>query len=95
MSKLEREVLVCYDIASNRSRTRLHDALEGLGLIAIQESVFWGFLRDAEVREATRLIAEHATRGDRGFLVPVAMQQAEHAGYAPPAFQPPPRSTVV
>lgn len=96
MAALEREVLVCYDVSATRARSRLHDALKGLGLVPVQGSVFWGFLRDAEIREARRLLEEHLdSASDRGFIVPVSMSDSQRIGYVEPAFQPPPRSCVV
>lgn len=96
MAKLEREILVCYDVSATRARSHLHDALKGLGLVPVQASVFWGFLREAEIREARRLLEEHLdTTTDRGFIVPVAMALSQRVGYVEPAFEPPPRSCVV
>lgn len=96
MPALEREVLVCYDISCSKSRTRLLEALKGLGLTPVQESVLWGFLREAEIREVQRMLDHYVDpRTDRGFIVPANMQSARTFGYPNDAFTPPPRSRVL
>lgn len=69
MSKLYHEVLVCYDIENNRERSQLFKALKEVSLIPIQKSVFWGHLNNAEESAVERLIAEHAGKNDRAFVV--------------------------
>ena len=53
-NKLFQPWLVCYDIEDNKTRRRLFDALKDLGMIALQESVFWGNLNQAELRAMQR-----------------------------------------
>ncbi|HET8942226.1 MAG TPA: CRISPR-associated endonuclease Cas2 [Rudaea sp.] len=96
MSALERQVLVCYDVASSRARSRLFDSLKALGLVPVQESVFWGYVRRAEERQIARdfeKLLDAAT--DKAFLVPVSMDVAQASGYGAQAFAPPPRSRVI
>lgn len=96
MPQLERQVLVCYDVASTRARSKLFDALKGVGLLPLQESVFWGFLRRAEERQIGRefdKLLDPAT--DRAFLIPVTMSPVHVLGYADSSFNPPPRSRVL
>lgn len=96
MGALEREVLVCYDVSNSKNRARLLEALKGLGLLHVQESVLWGFLREAEIREAQRLLEDYVDPlTDRGFIVPAAMQFARVVGYDEGAFAPPPRSRIL
>lgn len=62
MSDLYVKYLVCYDIVDNKRRKKFIDALEDLGLIRIQYSVFYGDLKPAEakalVRSASTLLNE-------------------------------------
>ena len=50
MSDLYVKYLVCYDIVDNKRRKKFIDALEDLGLIRIQYSVFYGDLKPAEAK---------------------------------------------
>lgn len=96
MSALEREVLVCYDVSDNRSRRRLHDALKSLGLIPVQESVFWGFVRKAEQRQMERELQNLLDKAtDRAFILPASMREVISFGYPDRTFEPPPRSLIV
>ncbi|TGK12367.1 CRISPR-associated endonuclease Cas2 [Leptospira fletcheri] len=42
------EILVCYDIESNRIRKKVSDMLKDFGLVSIQKSVYWGWVIPAE-----------------------------------------------
>lgn len=93
---LEREILVCYDISGNRNRHRLYDCLKSMGLVPLQESVFWGFVRPAEQRQIEREIGKLLdTATDRAFIVPANMREATPFGYVQSTFERPPRSLVV
>lgn len=96
MANLERQVLVCYDVTNTRARNKLFDALKGVGLMPIQASVFWGFLRRAEERQVQRefdRLLDPDT--DRALLVPVRMPPEKQLGYPANAFDPPARSRVL
>lgn len=96
MAKLERQVLVCYDVASTKARSKLVDALKEAGLLPLQESVFWGFLRTAEERQIGREFEKLLDpKTDRAFLIPVAMAPICALGYTKESFDPPPRSLVL
>lgn len=96
MAKLERQVLVCYDVASNEARRKLFNALKGVGLVPLQESVFWGFLRRAEERQIGRefqRMLDPAT--DKAFVIPVVMTPIHAFGYMDGSFDPPPLSMII
>jgi CRISPR-associated endonuclease Cas2 len=96
MATLEREVLICYDVSDSRARGKLHESLKGLGLVPTQGSVFWGLLREAEIREAHQLLRQHLDPStDAGFVVPVGMANAACVGHGPETFTPPARSRVI
>lgn len=42
------ELLVCYDIESNKTRKKVADMLKDFGLVSIQKSVYWGWVILAE-----------------------------------------------
>lgn len=70
MEQMHREVLVCYDIQDNKKRRRIAEDLKDLGLVHIQQSVFWGFITKAEesaVREICHLAIDPSR--DRALLV--------------------------
>jgi len=46
--------LVCYDVADNKTRKRLFEYLKDLGLVSLQNSVFWGQLTRAEIAALRR-----------------------------------------
>ena len=52
--KLYKAWLVCYDVEDNKVRRRLFEALKDIGLVAVQKSVFWGLLNEAEFRALKR-----------------------------------------
>ena len=99
MAAFDREVLVCYDIASSKTRSQLADFLKDLGLQALQESVFWGRLRPAEERAVEREFPKRLDPAtDRALMLPVDLGSGERIaafGYAEGAFLAPPRSRVL
>jgi CRISPR-associated protein Cas2 len=52
------EVIICYDVALTRRRTKLFKRLKSFGLRDIQKSVFWGRLLPAEISAVKRLFDE-------------------------------------
>ena len=50
--------LVCYDVADNKRRKHLSDTLKDMGLVSMQKSVFYGDLKNAEVRALARVAAD-------------------------------------
>lgn len=50
--------LVCYDIQDNKVRKKFSDALKDLGLMRMQESVFYGDIKYAEIRALIRTANE-------------------------------------
>ena len=50
--------LVCYDISESRRRKKFSDALRDLGLVPMQNSVFYGDLKPAEVGALRRTARE-------------------------------------
>ncbi|MFN3603240.1 MAG: CRISPR-associated endonuclease Cas2 [Leptonema sp. (in: bacteria)] len=58
------EVLVCYDISDNKRRQKLVKKLKDLGLMNIQESVFWGRILLAEERALKRIFDEVLSRDE-------------------------------
>ncbi len=47
--------LVSYDIADNKIRKKFFDSLKDLGLVPVQKSVFYGDLKQAEVKALNKL----------------------------------------
>lgn len=93
MARLEREVLVCYDVSSTKARTKLFNALKDIGLQAIQESVFWGRLRPAEERSLAREFEKLLDKStDRALLIPVSLEDSVRVvafGHGPDPFRMP------
>lgn len=48
--------LVCYDVSDNKRRRKLFEALKNLGLVAMQESVFYGDLKNADINSLRRTV---------------------------------------
>ena len=90
MAKLHNEVLVCYDIEDNKSRTKLFKSLKEAALVPVQKSVFWGHLNRAEEASVQRLLKQHCKKGDKGFLVRVQLSRQiadkNSVGYSPEDF---------
>ena len=92
MSDSYREILVCYDVAGDKRRSRLFDALKDIGLLPIQKSVFWGDVTAAEFkaiqREFLRLLDP---KMDRALVVNAHLRDAAARnafGYAAADFPP-------
>jgi CRISPR-associated protein Cas2 len=69
-NKLYQPWLVCYDIEDNKTRKILFDTLKDLGLIAVQKSVFWGNLNQAELRALQREVYKLLDRKtDKAFWI--------------------------
>jgi len=64
------EVLVCYDIADNKRRRKLVKELKDLGLLNVQESVFWGRIVYAEFKAVRNLFEKLLKKEeDKAFLI--------------------------
>lgn len=88
---LMREILVCYDIEDDRTRTKLFKGLKAIGLRSVQKSVFWGFVTEAERRAVWREVRTHVTNSwDRALVIPVKLSQAREfsLGYPETTFLP-------
>jgi len=83
MSSLVHEILVCYDIADDKRRTRFFQDLRDLGLTSLQKSVFWGRVRVAEERALQHLIRNSLNREtDKAFFMRVALADViRHTGF--------------
>ena len=83
-AQLYREVIVSYDIANSRNRTKLFNALKDAGLTPIQKSIFWGHVRKVEIRAIVRLLKEHCKDNDKGFIARInlaAQIESQSSGY--------------
>lgn len=64
------EILVCYDISSNKRRRKLVKELKDMGLQNIQESVFWGRVLPAEFRAIQKIFETILKKGeDKAFTL--------------------------
>lgn len=64
------EILVCYDITSNKARSKLVKELKDMGLLNVQESVFWGRILPAELKSIQRFFDELLKKGeDKAFIL--------------------------
>lgn len=88
--KLYNEVLVSYDIADTKQRTKLFAKLKDISLTAIQKSVFWGYLNQAEEGAVRRLLKTYCDKTDKAFIARVKLseqiQQNNSVGYAKQDF---------
>ncbi|SMN00373.1 CRISPR-associated protein Cas2 [uncultured Candidatus Thioglobus sp.] len=83
--KLYNEVLVSYDIADTKQRTKLFTKLKDISLTSIQKSVFWGHLNSAEEASVKRLLKSYCAKTDKAFITRVKLseqiQQNNSVGY--------------
>jgi len=64
------EVIVCYDVALTRKRTKLFKRLKAFGLTDIQKSIFWGRLLPAEIQAVRRVFDELLDKdSDKAFIL--------------------------
>lgn len=67
-SPLRQEYLISYDIEDNRLRTKVYKELIKYGLTAVQKSVFWGYLTEAELRSIQRFLSVKLELFDKAFI---------------------------
>lgn len=65
---LRQEYLVSYDVQDNRIRTRVFKELHAVGLKHIQNSVFWGYMTQAELNSIQRLLKKELRETDKAFI---------------------------
>lgn len=65
---LRQEYLIAYDIEDNKIRTRVYKELLKYGLTAVQKSVFWGYLTNAELNSVKRYLQDRLKQTDRVFI---------------------------
>ncbi|MCX7820194.1 MAG: CRISPR-associated endonuclease Cas2 [Brevinematales bacterium] len=76
--EMEKEVLICYDIESNKKREKLRKELKELGFVSIQKSVMWGYVLPAEIRAAQRLLKKYVDeKGDCAFIVNTRLSEKD------------------
>lgn len=63
------QVIVSYDIENNKNRTKLFEELKDIGLVAIQKSVFWGYILPSEKRIIKMLFDKYCDKFDKAFIV--------------------------
>lgn len=69
---LYKEVIVAYDVSANNKRTKLYQALLDIGFKAVQKSVLWGRINEAEYKAVIRLFNQLLNKGtDRAFILKV------------------------
>lgn len=68
MTTLRQEYLVSYDVEDNKARTRIYKELAGYGLCAVQKSVFWGHLNNAELQAVQRELQKYLATTDKAFV---------------------------
>ncbi len=73
--KLYNEVLVSYDIADTKQRTKLFNKLKDISLTSIQKSVFWGHLNKAEEDSVKRLLKTYCAKTDKAFITRVKLSE--------------------
>lgn len=65
------EILVCYDVKSDKKRTRLANALRNVGLFRVQHSIFWGYVTAAERKSIANLFQKLLDpTTDKAFILP-------------------------
>lgn len=70
------EVLIAYDIESNKARTRLFNQLKDVGMVSVQKSVMWGRLLPADIKLAKRILAnEIDSATDKAFVMVSKMSE--------------------
>lgn len=76
--RLRSEYLVAYDVERNKARTRLHKALLAYGMRAVQKSVFWGYLSQAELSGVRALLKDTLDKEDKAFITQSSLGKWQH-----------------
>ena len=91
---LRQEYLICYDVEDNKTRTRIYKELCKYGLLAVQKSVFWGYLTFAELNSIQRYLLEKLgnppANADKAFITHSNFNgrgQSFFVGHAPTDFR--------
>ncbi len=70
--------LITYDISDSKIRSKVFETLKDFGMRHIQESVFWGALRAADVNAIAQLLREACVGdNDRALFVPMTIADIE------------------
>ncbi|MEM7375730.1 MAG: CRISPR-associated endonuclease Cas2 [Bacteroidota bacterium] len=69
--------LTIYDIAKDKTRTKLANSLEAVGLYRIQKSVFAGKVKRKILRPLIKAYAEKLEEGDRLYVLSLEDRQVE------------------
>ena len=65
--------LVCYDISDTKIRKKFSDCLKDLGLVSLQESVFYGDLKKPEVSVLEKTVFNMIKKTDKCFWFPCSI----------------------
>lgn len=87
---LRQEYLISYDIEDTRLRTRVFKELGKYGLNAVQKSVFWGCLTEAELNGLKRFFDETLQENDKAFITRTNFNgrgQSYHIGHQASDFK--------
>ncbi|MDT8439413.1 MAG: CRISPR-associated endonuclease Cas2 [Wenzhouxiangellaceae bacterium] len=79
-------MIVCYDIADSKLRGKLADSLLNIGLVRLQQSVFWGRLRAADEKAVARELRARIEQPDRAFFCRLRLSEVVEQngfGYLP------------
>ena len=67
-SPLRQEYLISYDVKNNKVRKHIFIELGKYGLKAVQKSVLWGYLTNAEVEAIKRYLDARLENTDKVFI---------------------------
>lgn len=71
------QVLVSYDIADTKKRTKLFESLKDVGLKPIQKSLFWGYILPSEKRVVNALFKKYCDiETDKALMVNATLDQS-------------------
>lgn len=70
------QVIIAYDIADNKKRSKFYEALKDFGLLSIQKSVFWGYLLPSERKSIISIYKEFCDiESDKIIMINAALEQ--------------------
>lgn len=83
------DYLITYDIEDNKNRTKVFEKLKDFGLIAVQKSVFFGELSNAEKIEIKAFLAKYCDKNDKVIISKFDLKFEDLIGYEKSDFEKP------
>lgn len=81
------DYLIAYDIEDNKNRSKVFEMLKDFGLRAVQKSVFFGELSNAEKIEIKIFLSKYCDKNDKVIITKFDLKFEDLIGYEKSDFE--------